>query len=76
MTDDIAAIFCKDPKEWTSDDVDRVVAKYQEYVACMRERGFFKSFDPKTGEPKPKRVRRKVKVVDPNQLDLFAKETP
>jgi hypothetical protein len=55
MTEDIATIFCKDPKDWTADDVDRAVAAYKD----MRLNPHL--FNPKTGELKPpKRVRRKV----------------
>jgi hypothetical protein len=52
---DIATIFCKDPEAMTTDDIDRIVAKYQE----MRLNPHL--FNPKTGELKPpKRVRRKA----------------
>jgi hypothetical protein len=74
----ITTIFGNDVEAWTADDLDRVIARYKEYVAHHRELGFLpKVCDPKTGEPKPKRVRRKARV-DPCQIDiedLLAKET-
>jgi hypothetical protein len=62
-----ANIFRKNPEKWTADDVARVVARYQEYMAHLRERGVA----PKAVNPKRKK-RRKAKAC---QLGLFAKET-
>ncbi len=63
---DIAKLFAKDPMELTPDDIDKIVAAYQEYMPLLRANGP-KSVDPKTGEQKKRR--RKAKI-DPRQIDL------
>jgi hypothetical protein len=59
---DLATIFRKDPEQWTKDDVARVVSRYRELKLAP------KAFDPKTGERKQKKPRKRK--VDPRQVDL------
>lgn len=63
----ISELFNRDPLALTVAERDLIVAYYKE------NRDKFMLLDPKTGEPKPKKVRvkkAKAKPVDPNQLDL------
>ena len=70
-TELITKVFAKDPEAWTADDLTRVIARYRECMAYMRELGLCpKTPDPKIDEPKPKRRKK----VDPRQSDLFDKE--
>jgi hypothetical protein len=66
MTDDISDIFRKNPSEYTAEDLARVIARYQEHRREMELAGF--KIDPKTGEPKQKKPRKRK--VDPAQIDL------
>jgi hypothetical protein len=65
----ITALFAKNPESWSKSDLARVIARYREAKAL------FAKVDPKTGEPKPERKKRKAKA-DPRQLDLLDLKEP
>jgi hypothetical protein len=60
----ITTLFCKNPESWSKNDLARVVARFRE----MKAQGLFGKVDPKTGEPKQKKPRKRK--VDPRQFDL------
>jgi hypothetical protein len=63
-TEDDAMIFRKDPESWSKEDLRRIIARFREAMA----QGLFGKIDPKTGEPKQKKPRKRK--VDPCQIDL------
>jgi hypothetical protein len=66
VTEEIVVLFRADPESLSKEDLAKIIAALREY--CQAIKIDPKAFDPKTGERKQRKSRKRK--VDPTQLDI------